>query len=568
MLKFVNPYLSITPFDDIDIPSLTVITGKNGSGKSHLLSAILARNVVFTNLVNPKIISFNYEIFKLDNETTFSSQNIIVVKHNAWAFFESTIKQHLINWKGVLQPQDQAEIANAPESVTPIWQLPETPSLLRYKNNVENLLKNPQVGNQVIGQALLQLIRTLPYTLDMISRDEFLDVYRQYELKDDFLPKTLGKVFWDYHYKLEKNEYSRWKKREGMSHAPSLSADDFTAKFGEAPWKIVNRIMSDVSGLDYEVLSPETLGVYDDYRLQLVSKENPNLRIEFSNLSSGERVLMALVASIYSNSEFEKPNVLLLDELDASLHPSMIKSLLRVLQEEFVSKETQVLLVTHSPTTVALAPEGSVFIMHRSGTNRLEKSNRKDALTLLTEGFVTLDEGIVIIRELFDNPLTIITEGRNVAFIEQYLNLRGIEGVKIITGLEAKTGSAQMKTVFHFMQSVPHTSKVLFVWDSDVEPELGKQLTSKNNTIPFFFPKNLANQLAQRGIGNLFTERLMADMTIKTLNPGGSIRSETFSRDYKGRFESRVLSRANLEDYVMFESLYLKVISLQNTYTN
>ena len=43
-LSFVSKYASINAFDDIELPELTIITGKNGSGKSQLLKAITGTN--------------------------------------------------------------------------------------------------------------------------------------------------------------------------------------------------------------------------------------------------------------------------------------------------------------------------------------------------------------------------------------------------------------------------------------------------------------------------------------------------------------------------------------------
>ena len=61
----------------------------------------------------------------------------------------------------------------------------------------------------------------------------------------------------------------------------------------------------------------------------LIHTRKPSLEVELSSLSSGERVLMALVNSVYKpSSDNIFPNVLLLDALDASLHPSMMKSML------------------------------------------------------------------------------------------------------------------------------------------------------------------------------------------------------------------------------------------------
>ena len=70
-IQFKEIYFSIENFNPVDISNFTVLTGINGSGKSHLLRAIKERKVVFTDITNPNIVLFNYETFKLDNEGFF-----------------------------------------------------------------------------------------------------------------------------------------------------------------------------------------------------------------------------------------------------------------------------------------------------------------------------------------------------------------------------------------------------------------------------------------------------------------------------------------------------------------
>ncbi len=85
--------------------------------------------------------------------------------------------------------------------------------------------------------------------------------------------------------------------------------------------------------------------------------------VKFSELSSWEKVLNLLTLALY-NSQFdiEFPKVLLMDEPDASLHPTMSKQFLEVIQKVFVEeKGVKVIITTHSPSTVALASEENLF---------------------------------------------------------------------------------------------------------------------------------------------------------------------------------------------------------------
>ena len=55
-----------------------------------------------------------------------------------------------------------------------------------------------------------------------------------------------------------------------------------------------------------------------------------NKEIEYQNLSSGEKVLLTLSLFILQRSLSEKfPKILLLDEIDATLHPSLCKNLIK-----------------------------------------------------------------------------------------------------------------------------------------------------------------------------------------------------------------------------------------------
>ncbi len=111
---------------------------------------------------------------------------------------------------------------------------------------------------------------------------------------------------------------------------------------------------------------------------------------------------MALVASIYkSQSDGVFPDILLLDEIDATLHPSMIKNLLKVIENIFLAKGVKVIFTTHSPTTVALASNDSIYVMKKDGLNRIQKTLKEKAIKILTEGIPTLSIKIENRKQVF-----------------------------------------------------------------------------------------------------------------------------------------------------------------------
>ena len=68
-------------------------------------------------------------------------------------------------------------------------------------------------------------------------------------------------------------------------------------------------------------------------------KKDIRTEVKISELSSGEKILIALAFALYNNDHVTQlPKILLLDETDASLHPSMSKQYLHILKNVFVKK--------------------------------------------------------------------------------------------------------------------------------------------------------------------------------------------------------------------------------------
>ncbi|WGL16532.1 ATP-binding protein [Microbulbifer bruguierae] len=392
-LVFKQPHVSITQFNPIELSDFTVITGVNGSGKSHLLSAIEQKKCVIQGLENATVVHFNYENFKLENEAAFNAQQIKQETTAAWTFYQQKVKPHTPNWKKQIDqnayPLLKEECKNENKG---LWELGVT-TLKNYRDSIRGLFGSNQMKGNAQAQGILSVVKKLPYSADEIKEEDFNSIYKPYMFKNDFLPMQLGKVIWDYYVKYQQNRFYHYENSENGKNYPVLSEKEFIEKHGRKPWDVINEIMEEFDTLEYRVSSPEGSDYFSQYQLKLEHTRTPGLQLDFANLSSGERVLMALVASIYkSTSDNHFPDILLLDEVDASLHPSMMKNMLGVIQNIFLENGIKVLLVSHSPSTIALSPEESIFVMNKSGENRIEKRSKKEALSILTEGFATLND--------------------------------------------------------------------------------------------------------------------------------------------------------------------------------
>jgi len=102
-LHFKTPYISIDQFDPIEIPDFTVLTGVNGSGKSHLMEALEKKHVTISSMEQAHIVLFNYETFRLENEGSFKAEQLANEREAAWQYHENTIKpqgSELAHWYG------------------------------------------------------------------------------------------------------------------------------------------------------------------------------------------------------------------------------------------------------------------------------------------------------------------------------------------------------------------------------------------------------------------------------------------------------------------------------------
>ena len=544
-IQYVQDYLSIKQFNPLELSDLTILTGVNGSGKSHLLEAIEQKCVLINGDSNLSIVKFNYENFRMENESIFNAYQLVAEKDNAWNFYNSNIKPHLVNVKGHLGPSYSTIADECKRDKVPLLSRNDRPEVANYRSTVDQYFAQHHIRSNNDAAGVYSLAHSLQFPLDEITEDDFRALYKPIALKNNFLPNQLGKVIWDYYIKYRQNQVNEFENQKYGKDYPILSETDFFARHGDKPWELINKILRKFSSIQYQVASPEGTDVFKNYALKLVHTSDPSLQIDFSSLSSGEKVLMALVASIYKSS-FDRyfPDVLLLDEIDATLHPSMMQNMIEVIQEEFISRGTKVILVTHSPTTVALAPEDCVFIMNRSGLNRVEKSSNGNALSILTEGFAILQDGVRLFDQVGRLKATVITEGRNTKILRKAFELFGVSDIEILDGVETNSGKTQLKTLYDFFVRVPHEKTVIFVWDCDVN----YPLEVVGNTVPIIIPKNSANTVARSGIENAFPESLFSDFQKRIILSTGQTKIE-FDESRKRDFEDHLISRNSIADF-------------------
>jgi ABC-type molybdenum transport system ATPase subunit/photorepair protein PhrA len=172
------------------------------------------------------------------------------------------------------------------------------------------------------------------------------------------------------------------------------------------PVSIFNALCADFS-LDFRL--PEVTEIRRSYSARLIDAEGS--LVEWQDLSSGEQVIFRIICWLfyYRTTHHLYPRLLLLDEPDAHLTPRMTRRFLDNLYETIHGRMgIAVIMTTHSPNTVALCEERSLYELVRSarGQRVLTKTSRREALSKLSEGllFVQEDTRLVFVEGVNDVP--------------------------------------------------------------------------------------------------------------------------------------------------------------------
>lgn len=165
---------------------------------------------------------------------------------------------------------------------------------------------------------------------------------------------------------------------------------------GDAPWVAFNKI-GEMLNFKFELDEPKIDEKKFDVRLR--DKER-KVFISPDSLSSGEKVIFSLFVAMYTTHTQEHlPSLIIFDEPDAYLHPSLCSTMLRVIQEVFIGEhKIKVIMTTHSPTTVAMLPETALYCM-KNGV--MKKVSKKDAILALTAGLNTISVYYENVKQVF-----------------------------------------------------------------------------------------------------------------------------------------------------------------------
>ena len=401
---------------------LILLSGINGSGKSQLLKIIannlnkkIARNVHqssndedFVSIENIIMLSFRDNI---DLGNDFGSYSINVKLSNsdlAWKFYIQRIRY-----------KEQVPWNNA--------------DLKRSFYNGDLLFNNG--GKNPAWRSILEIITLLKENyqedkLFTLSEEEFKRLIPNnfiWRNENDII-NQVGNLF-----------YLACCDRANQQIECSKTGKIFdnSTWLQSAPWTILNKLFSELN-FKYRFK--------DDYLFDTPEmEENPKLRLNsdirnLNDLSDGEKAILKL-ALISLDEEISKDiKLVLFDEYDAPLNPSLIEAFYHVIEKFYIYKGIQIIMTTHSPATISLAPGYAKFYEMFSQQNNSPKilevdqfdyAELKEANKAFYSKIQQQEERIIELEKTAEmNKNALLVEDRYCQLYKiAYLKLKGLNGI-------------------------------------------------------------------------------------------------------------------------------------------
>lgn len=422
-----DEYKSLKPFISEELADFTIITGKNGSGKTQLLelldkklnnsdSSVLGINlriepviskIQFGGLSKSSTIEVNETIWKeilLGNVNLYNS-----LTENAKKLLEYIIDNSLNLDQNNLSANflsDEIEYKKLLLKVNVEKGLPQQ-SIENMSSYIQgNVFSNLPVFNKSFLALLTEISSKTKKNISEFRDIDFYSTPLSEQIIDNnsLFESRIELIFYNYAKRRDKNQREYFNKKEYGDENDSISDNDFVINH-RPPWELINQILSK-HGINFyfkDIDKRFDPSLNLDFQLKKKGLEIP---IKFDDLSSGEKVIIGLILKLFTSDYYNKnlnfPELLILDEPDAFLHPEMSKLLIDVLQETFVEKYgIKVIISTHSPSTIALCPENNIFQLKNGLDSSLKQISKDSALQILTSFIPTLSIDYQSHRQIF-----------------------------------------------------------------------------------------------------------------------------------------------------------------------
>ncbi len=364
-IELKRSYLSISELECPELPDFTVLTGQNGAGKTQLLQALQGGHAAVPGIDEKSIELYDLASFQ-PNAGGGGIASIDLAKSTARHYLESHDGMLLIDVAREIYEQfkSRRESGESPEGgnafdrdlrrrikrVRDFSRFPtgQSEGADTYENSLRDLVwaplkervrqarsnrdrrNQPFSGDPValISMAMKQSGK-LPHEL---TRE---DINRAAHYAGNIIENKISRVFAEY----KRGQYE-WAHTQFETRGHAVSWDEVLTEYQQhypPPWDSLRDVMArmrEATGenclFDFDFSDPANvlLGIGNIREFKFGAKMTNKTTGEqygLDSLSSGEKILMSLcLAAFNQRLGGRRPKLLLLDELDAMLHPSMI----------------------------------------------------------------------------------------------------------------------------------------------------------------------------------------------------------------------------------------------------
>jgi AAA15 family ATPase/GTPase len=377
-------------FEWNDIGWFSVITGKNGSGKTKLLNSIYKK---YQSTLTLRNIDTRYEpptsIKNFSEIQSKKGQYELIQQDNNRQIFESNTGKEISGWG--------ADIVNSNAVKTLDFQILDF--LFKEKSKKDNDHK---------GQAEI--------------RGTF-----------DAFPKRWFKS-------------TDWKKFLQTDDSPFAEIDKMFVEF-DLPVRI------------------DRFNSLGELKFVLDTQYDNQLAVKASDISTGQQLAFALSLWSWGSKEGRRTQVLLIDEFDAHLNPSLMQKFIEVIKTNFADNGVQVIMTTHDPCAISYAKKHNADIIWMEEGSIVDK-NEEDIIHDLSEGVLSL------IHDEMTELLT-LAPSKNIVFTEGKTDVQHLEEALKVLKYEAKFKEVRFFSCsgvlnIPFFATIPSgKSKSVYLLDND-----------------------------------------------------------------------------------------------------
>ena len=347
----LKKHYALPSFEWLDIPSLAVISGINGSGKTLLLQAIYD-----TIQQNRPLNNMELELEPLPNKDECG--------YVPWQ--QSSNRPPEISYAASENERDRyvSKLSSAQRGERITIQSDPIHDILDRKfgdslyGNFPKFYSSPEFRNEFDS--------AWAYSQDVTHNHHISRLFLNYNARRHAL---MEQVF-------------------DEKHDDAITRDEIIERIGEAPWNLINHLFE---RYDFKYRINRPIGLYNAFDIKFTAVDNDQISVPFNALSSGEQMIVNLILWSFDSKLGQLKRILLLDEPDAHLHPEMAEIFQEIVCDTLVDKYSiQVIITTHSPTTLCWFNEDSIFLM--DPVQGPVKREKQTALAKMTSDLLIVQE--------------------------------------------------------------------------------------------------------------------------------------------------------------------------------